>query len=234
MNDHELIEELTAANALGGLDPEDVAALEVEMASHGPDCVECRRLATEAAQVAGRLAFALDPVPVPEGFEDRVVAAAMGSGTKPGRPNREVPRTRMWLRPLVAVAASLALFVGGWVASDLFADGSGEIPAGARVAAFQGEGGDLSVAYTPGEPGVYLLGSGLRTPPEDRVYELWLIRGGTPVPGACFRPAEDGSVFTFVDAELGTTDTMAITVEPSECSTEPTTQPILTAEISSV
>jgi hypothetical protein len=61
-----------------------------------------------------------------------------------------------------------------------------------------------------------------------------MIQDGVPAPGACFRPAEDGSLFTFIDAEVGTTDTMAVTIEPSECSTEPTSDPILLAEISSV
>jgi hypothetical protein len=75
------------------------------------------------------------------------------------------------------------------------------------------------------------VGSDLETRPADEVYELWLIQGGTPIPGACFRPAEDGSLFTFVDAEVGNTDTMAVTVEPSECSTQPTTDPILIAQI---
>ena len=140
----------------------------------------------------------------------------------------------MRLRPLVAIAASIVLFAAGWLASDLLADDGGEIPPGARVVALQGEGdGRVAVAFTPGEPGVYVVGSDLATPAAGEVYELWMIQDGTPTPGACFRPAEDGSLFTFVDAEVGTTDTMAVTVEPSECSAQPTSDPILVAEISS-
>jgi hypothetical protein len=235
MNDHELIEELTAARALGGLDPEDAAALQAEMASHGPDCAECRRLEADADEVAGRLAFAVDPVPLPNGFEDRVVATATRELTETTMAvPRALPRHRRagpgWLRPLVAAAAALALFVGGLVAGDLLEDDV--VADGARVVTFEGEvPGSLSVAYAPGTAGMYVLGSDLETPPADRVYELWMISDGTPVPGACFRPAPDGSVFRFVDAELGTTDTMAVTLEPSECSTRPTSDPILTAQI---
>jgi anti-sigma-K factor RskA len=237
MNDHELIEELTSARALRELEPEDAAALEAEMASHGPDCAECRRLTAEAEEVAGRLAFAVDPVPLPEGFEDRVVAAATAERTalRPPSDLARRPRPRqggMRLRPLVAIAASVVLFAAGWLASSLLGNDAGEIPPGARVVALQGEDvGTMAVAYTPGEPGVYVVGSDLQTPPEDSVYELWLIRDGSPVPGACFRPAKDGSLFEFVDAEVGNTDTMAVTVEPSECSTQPTSDPILIAEI---
>jgi Anti-sigma-K factor rskA len=239
MNDHTRIEELTSARALGALEPEEATALEAEMASHGPDCAECRRLTAEAGEVAGRLAFAVDPVPLPEGFEDRVVAAATAERATlrpPSEPARRLPSGPggMRLRPLVAIAASIVLFAAGWLASDLLGEDAGEIPPGTRVVALQGEGdGRMVVAYTPGEPGVYLVGSDLETPPGDEVYELWMIQDGTPTPGTCFRPAEDGSLFSFVDAEVGSTDTMAVTVEPSECSTQPTSEPILIAEIPS-
>ncbi len=239
MIDHTRIEELTSARALGALEPEDAAALEAEMASHGPDGAECRDLTAEAEEVAGRLGFAVDPVPLPDGFEDRVVAAAMAERTALRPPSELARRTRsgpggMRLRPLVAIAASIVLFAAGWLASDLLAEDAGEIPPGARVVALQGESdGRMTVAYTPGEPGVYVVGSDLETPPAGEVYELWMIQDGTPIPGACFRPTEDGSLFTFVDVEVGTTDTMAVTIEPSACSTQPTSDPILVAEIPS-
>jgi hypothetical protein len=236
MRDHALIEELTAARALGGLDPEEAASLQAEMASHGPDCAECRRLEADADEVAGRLAFAVDPVALPEGFEDRVLATATrdATGTAETAP-RLLPREKRtgpgWLRPLVAAAVALALFVGGWAAGDLF-DDDAVIAEDARVVTFEGQApGSLSVAYAPGTTGVYVLGSDLETPPAGRVYELWMISDGTPVLGSCFRPAADGSVFRFVDADVGTTDTMAVTLEPSECSTRPTSDPILTAPI---
>ena len=237
MNDHTLIEELTSARALGPLEPEEAAALEAEMASHGPDCPECRRLEAEAEEIAGRLAFAVDPAPLPDGFEDRVVAAAIAEkvalrpASELGRRTRPGPGG-MRLRPLVAIAASIVLFAAGWLVSDLLVDGDAQIPPGARVVALQGESdGTVAIAYTPGEPGVYGVGADLETPPADDVYELWMIQDGTAIPGACFRPAEDGSLFTFIDAEVGTTDTMAVTIEPSECPAQPTSDPILTAEI---
>jgi Anti-sigma-K factor rskA len=235
VRDHALIEELTAARALGGLDPEEAATLQAEMASHGPDCAECRRLEADADEVAGRLAFAVDPVALPEGFEDRVLATATreASGTAEAAPRvlpRRKPTGPAWLWPLVA-AAALALFVGGWAAGDLF-ENDAVVAEGARVVTFDGQvPGNLFVAYAPGTTGVYVLGSDLETPPAGRVYELWMISDGTPVAGSCFRPAADGSVFRFLDADVRTTDTMAVTLEPSECSTRPTSDPILTAPI---
>ena len=239
IRDHELLEELIAVRALGGLDPEDERTLEREQASHGPGCVECRELESQYAEVAGRLAFAVDPAPLREGFEDEVVGFATGSrallepveGTTSARGRRRRGPGGVNLRPLVAVAAAVVLFVGGWAAGGLLTGGDPAIPSDARVVAFQGEGGSLSVAYRPGEPGVYVLGSGLATTPEGTVYEVWMIQDGTPIAGPCLRPQADGSLFAFADAEIGTTESMAVTVEPASCSTQPTSDPVFTATI---
>lgn len=235
MRDHERIEELMAVRALGGIEPADEEALRREMADHGPDCPECRRLESELDEVAGRLAFALDPVPVREGLEDEVVERADRERAERRPMDERVPlsssRAARRIRPLVAVAASLVLFAGGWGVGTLSSGDEG-VPPQARVVAFQGEGdGNLSVAYRPGEAGVYLLGSGLQAPPDGDVYEVWMFQDGTPVRATCFVPSADGSVFRFVDAGLGTTEAMAVTVEPSSCPSAPSTAPILSAEI---
>jgi anti-sigma-K factor RskA len=232
--DHERIEELISVRALGGLDPDDEAALRREMAEHGESCAECRRLEREIEEVAGRLAFALDPEPIRSGFEDQLVSAATRERARlrPSGGRRPAPAPGWRLRPLVAVAASLVLFAAGLGVGNLVTGGDEGVPADARVVAFEGEaGGRLSVAYRPGREGVYLLGSGLDAPPDGSVYEVWMFQDGTPVPATCFEPSADGSVFEFVDAGLGTTDAMAVTVEPSSCPAAPTTSPILTAEI---
>jgi hypothetical protein len=242
MRSHDQIEELMAVRALGGLDPEDDRALRHEMLGHGPDCAECRRLESEYAEVAGRLAFALDPDLVRPGLEDAVVARARLEAPEPvtaiepepGRavgPPRTGPGAGRRLRPLVAIAASVVLFVAGWAVGSRVGDG-GPDTEGRRVAAFQGEtAGTLSVAYQPGGTGVYLLGSGLEAPPAGSVYEVWMFQDGIPVPATCFAPTAEGTVFEFVDAELANTDLMAVTIEPSSCPSAPTTEPILTAEI---
>ncbi|MGH2635896.1 MAG: anti-sigma factor domain-containing protein [Actinomycetota bacterium] len=235
MRSHEQIEELMAVRALGGLDPEDDRTLRHEMSDHGPECTECRRLETEYAEVAGRLAFALDPLPVRAGLEDEALARAREGA--PAHPSAEPgPRpgsgTGRRLRPLVAIAASLVLFVAGWAAGSLVGGDGADDGGARRVAAFEGEtGGSLSVAYRPGEDGVYLLGYGLDAPPEGKVYEVWMFQEGVPVPATCFTPSADGTFFSFVDAELGTTNAMAVTVEPTSCPSAPTSAPVLTATI---
>ena len=239
MRDHERIEELIAARALGGLDPADEATLRTLMSAHGSSCDECARLETEYAEVAGRLAFALDPAPIRPGLEDETVGLALAGQTQrslpptdePARPRRSIGAR---LRPLVAIAAALVLFAGGWVlGTRTSGEGPPQVPPDATVVPFQGEpgSGTLAVAYTPSGSGVYLLGSDLPAPPEGTVYQFWMIQGTTPVAGPCLSPSADGSLFAFVDTELGGTDAMAVTVEPSTCSSAPTTTPIYVADL---
>jgi hypothetical protein len=237
MRDHGWIEELFVVRSLGGLDPQDEHELHREMVEHGAECSECRRLEAEYAgyeDAAGRLAFALDPVPVREGLEDRVVAIAVGGQPMTMATPRELRRARRQpspvLRPLVAVAASIVLLAVGWAAGALTSGDDVAIPPDARVVVFESEGeGALALAYRPGDRGVYLVGS-LDPQPEDRAYELWTFRGDTPVPGGCFRPGADGSVFEFLDAEFEPTPLMAVTVESASCPSAPTTDPILIAQ----
>ena len=53
--------------------------------------------------------------------------------------------------------------------------------------------GTVTAAFTPGEPGIYLQGSGPGPLPSDQVYELWVIEGDTPAAAVCVRPGDDGS-----------------------------------------
>jgi hypothetical protein len=61
------------------------------------------------------------------------------------------------------------------------------------------------------------------------VYEIWMLRGETAVSGGCVRP-HDGSIVAFVDADLGDSDRMAVTIEPGSCPSQPTSPPILISD----
>jgi len=230
MRDHTPIEELLAIRSIGGLDLQDEDELEREMASHGPDCQECRRLETEFGEVAGRLAFALDPVAVRDGFAEETFERAFG-GSAAAVDTRRTSRSG-WLRPLAAVAAAIVLFAGGIVVGAAV-NGGNEGAAEKTVLTFQSqtEPGTLTAAFTPGQAGVYMVGTGLPALPEGKVYELWLFEGQTPVSAMCAAPSADGSVFGFADASLQDVGLMAVTVESSDCPAAPTTDPIFTAEV---
>jgi hypothetical protein len=103
-----------------------------------------------------------------------------------------------------------------------------EVPG--TIVAFQGERGELAMAYTPGERGALVWGAGLPDPGGGKTYELWMIEGGNPVRGACLAPT-DGAVAAYLDADLSSAELMAVTVESAECPSAPTTNPIFTAEL---
>jgi hypothetical protein len=238
---HDRIEGWLAVRVLGGLDEADAAALEDEMATHG-DCAECRRLERELTEAAGRLAFALDPEPVDPGMADRIVATRTVAPVAPAtaevhpRTARDEVAERRRSRgtytfvgvaagiALVAVVAVTALRPGGRTTSVTAQPAQ-------TIVRFQGDAGHLAMAYTPGESGVIFWGSDLPDPGDDRVYEIWMIQGGTPVSGGCLTPAPGGNLAAFVDAEVGTTDLMAVTVEPADCPSAPTGEPVLTAPL---
>ena len=234
MRDHSVIDELLAVRALDGLDGEDEARLERELASHRP-CRECDRLQAEHAEVAGRLAFALDPRPVPASIVDRILAEPQrptatphdeGSRDEVARDEvgrRRDAKLRRWqaatgVAAAIAVLLAIVLITRGPVVPDRF------VP-------FRGGSGELAMAYTPGEPGVFVWGIGLPDPGPGKVYELWKFRNGAPTRGACLSPA-DGSLAAFVDTDLRSSEAMAVTVESEACPAAPTTEPVYTAELS--
>jgi Anti-sigma-K factor rskA len=237
IRDHASIDELLAIRALGGLDGDDAARLERELAEHG-DCDECRRLEAEHNEVAGMLALSLDPRPVDEGMVDRIVAQEQRRVPReeqgPERiviassadelSSRRDARLGRW-QAAFGVAAAIALILAFVLATR---PGGVEVPG--TIVAFQGERGELAMAYTPGERGALVWGAGLPDPGGGKTYELWMIEGGNAVRGACLAPT-DGAVAAYLDADLSSADLMAVTVESTDCPSAPTTDPIFTAEL---
>ncbi len=230
---HEAIEELTAAAALDALDEAALRELDRARASHGADCLACRRLEAEYAEVASQLGLALDPVGVSGGEEERLIGAALG-GLADARTHPRVldlrrplvdrgARARRWLAG-AAVAASLVL-AGGAVGYSLARDGA---PPGDRVVSFAPVGGrQLSVVFGEAED-AWVIGSGLQAPGEGRVYELWYRRSGSArmEPAGTFVP-EGGTVVARVEVPERV-DLLAVTVEPG-FQRQPTSEPIFTA-----
>jgi Anti-sigma-K factor rskA len=227
--EHALIDELLAIRALDGLEDEDAERLERELTAHG-DCDECRRLEAEHAGVAGTLALALDPRPVDESMVDRILASPRAAATTAAPvedvSSRRDARLGLW-QAAFGVAAAVALVLAIVLATR--PDGGFTVP-DERIVPFTGAPGELAVAYTPGERGVLVWGTGLPDPGEGRVYELWMIDDGDPARGACLTPTL-GAVAAFVDADLSSTELMAVTVESTSCPEAPTTDPLFTAEL---
>jgi hypothetical protein len=248
MRDHTQIEELMAVAALGGLDPDDQRALERERAAHGT-CDECRAIETSFGEVAGRLAFSLDPEPVDAAVADRIIARSgrlavihgIETTRLPDPPLVAIPdagrdrdRRRRWT--VLGIAATLVVAA---VLSVAVVPRIGpvhtHVVASQQIVSFSPAGGStvegrLTMAYTPGTPGAVVWGSGLPDPGTGKVYELWTITGTTPTSAGCMEPA-DGAVAMHVDADVSDADSMALTEESSSCPAVPAGTAVLTAPL---
>jgi anti-sigma-K factor RskA len=225
--DHTRIEELFAAQALNGLDHDGLADLAEERATHEPDCPGCRELETSYQEVAGRLAFAVDPEQVQTGMVDEIVAAPRGP-EQVGRVLRS-PRAIGWRRSAAAIAAAAALVLAGGVGGYVVRGGAAA-PQAVRLVSTGGSG-SLAFVYQPEGRSGYLVGSGLAALPPDHVYELWVIRNDTPVPAGTFGAGEEQVVLP-VRIDLSGATEIAVTVEPRPGSAAPTTKPVFGAPIS--
>jgi hypothetical protein len=225
MKRHDRIEELLAVEALDALDTDDAETLSRLLAEHGPECMDCRRLRQAYGDVGGRLAFALDPVPVPDRMPEEILRTDVS------------PRRERGLRAALVGAAAAALIAIGGVGGYLLAPGQdadvSELARfltrpDVRVVRFQGPSGHLRAAVAPGEG--LLMGSDLPPLTEGRVYELWAIRGQTPVRSVCVEP-EGGVVVARFEADISGSDALAVTVEPETCPSRPSTAPLYQAPL---
>jgi len=229
MSDHTEIEELLALEALGGLEPDDRARLDVLLAERGAD-LGYDELRSGFAETAAMLGTGLRPTEVSADLEDRTVAAALA-----GRPAAIAPTHRR-RNALIAIAAAVVLVAVGALGGYLAAPRNAQQPIlgqPVRVVPFEpsdGTGGAMTLAI--GSDGIngYVLGSGLAEPPAGSTYELWTIKGDTPTSLGCVVPS-DGQVVVPVSGAFTTADVAAVTVETSACPSAPTTSPVMVATL---
>ena len=78
---------------------------------------------------------------------------------------------------------------------------------------------------------VILVAKNMPSVPENRTCQIWVIKGDSPPsPSGLFRP--DGNMTAApITSPIGKADTIAVTVEPAGGSDQPTTEPVLQAEL---
>jgi anti-sigma-K factor RskA len=219
---HAEIEEVIAAYALDSLGPEDRRDAEHELVEHLPGCASCQSLYRELRETVGDLALATEPARVPRALEQRIADALQGEKRAPADPGT---RAAGWRRHAVAVVAAAALAaLGAWnvsltsthrgdrarIRQALAALGD---PAAARATLVDRASGAPSVWVALSPDGrVTLVGADLPRVPRDKVLELWLMRGGLPVPAGVFRPGS-GLTIVILKVDPRVYDAAAITVE---------------------
>ncbi|WP_344132430.1 anti-sigma factor, partial [Luedemannella flava] len=96
-----------------------------------------------------------------------------------------------------------------------------------RVRSVPVAGGRVTFAESPSRSSAVVVMSDLPTPPEGRVYQLWLMRGGTEATSAgVMLPGQAAGMALVPD--LGDADEFGVTVEPAGGSAGPTSPALVT------
>lgn len=230
----EEIEELAAAYALGALPPETVREVEEHLqgCSRHPEIADLRG-------VVASLAWAAEEREPPAALKTRLMSAIRegdAPAAKPERGARPVAAAGFWRRmfsPPVApyaVAAALALVVAaliGWNVSLQLEDGGG-----VSVHTLAGSGGAQGrILYIADERLAVMTVTGLDSLDEDLTYQVWTLSDGVATGIGTFKTSESGGAAASIDVDLTDADSIAITVEPAGGSPQPTSDPVLQADI---
>ncbi len=256
MNAHEQFAEDLALYALGTLTGSERAALE----AHLRDCSSCREELERLRGDMALLAFSTAGPRPPARSKERLLAAiAKEPKLVPQKKGKE-RKWVWWgpLEWAAAVAVIVVVFLlvrqNNHLRDRLAraeADAAGQQTqlqeAKQLLSTLTSPDADryvLVASKTPPQPqgrAIYLANNGTlvflashmpQLPPE-KAYELWLIpTSGAPIPAGMFRPNAEGSA-AVVKPPLPTgvqAKTFAITVEPKEGSTAPTSQPMMVGD----
>ncbi|HUE75412.1 MAG TPA: anti-sigma factor [Chloroflexota bacterium] len=254
--DCRIIDRLQADAALDVLDPDERHLFDIHLAS----CRHCRRIRDSYSETAGLLGLAVGYSAPPAQLGDRIIAMARaerGSSLASYSPPERL--TRMWSRRQVLAMVAVLVFglIGlawgalaqadahyqrqvadryfryvqaherAWstleqqamVSLELRADQTGD--ASGRL--YLNQDSDVAV----------LIVNRLPPLPEDRVYQVWLIRNGERTSGGWFRVDGDGFGWLKIDApaRLSEFQGVGITPEPPGGSAEPTGSRVLGGQL---
>lgn len=233
---HEELKSLVAAYVLGALPPEEVGPVR----NHILTCDECMAEADEHSSAIDSLALAVEPVGLPDGFADRVMAQIAPSAEAETAPAARRSLSE-WLR-------GKGLVVAGGMAAVLLVGAVGVLGAGylqtrqdlartedvlsalvhsADGIELRGESGAAG-ELVPTNEGAVMAVAGLPEAPGSHVYQLWYMRDGQPVSVGTFETRDSVVVMELAESFEGYQDA-AVTIEPRGGSRQPTSDPILTS-----
>ena len=230
----EEVEELAGAYALQALPAETLREVQEHLAS----CSQHSEVAGLRA-VASTLSVAAPEMEPPPGLKTRL----MGAIRQEAAPAAEgVPHEmdgswlRRWLSPTVrpyVLAAALAIAVAvlaGWNVYLQTSDGGGQNVTFVR-ALRDGGVAQGRVLYVQEEQLTVITVEELEPLPADQTYQVWAISGDASTGIGLFNTSESGEASAAIEFDLSEAEIVAITVEPAGGSPQPTTEPVLEAEL---
>ena len=238
---------LSGSYALNGLDAADLAEFE----AHLGQSPATRDEVTELTDTAVLLGLAVEPVQPSAGLKASIMdqldahpqlPVAAASSAAFASPAGRKAQARWFTRPvtaLAAVAAAIALFVGGGVITTSLAQNSFAQQQADQLAAINSaddaqrasvdlaDGGTATLVWSNSLLSSALIVDGLAPLPADRTYELWYINDAGARPAGTFGVAGSGSTWRVLDGTMKAGDTVGVTVEPRGGSDAPTTDPVV-------
>jgi anti-sigma-K factor RskA len=201
------LHDLTAAYALDALAVDE----RHEFETHLSECERCRTELAELSETVGALAYAAEGPALPEELRDRILVAARKQ--PPNVVALRPRRTRLYAGAAVAAAVCAALAIGLWA-------GLSGGTSGRKLALTVQPSGSAQLAV-----------SGFDPAPQGKIYEVWVIQGGKPVPAGHFAGGGKTSVTLARPVPAGAV--VAITLERAPGVAKPT-PPILAQTTASV
>jgi anti-sigma-K factor RskA len=237
MTDHERWIDSAGAYVLDAMTPDEREQFE----EHLDTCTICSGEVDELRPAAEALPMASPPMSPPVALKDRIMAevereAELLAQAGPGadRPEPAPPRRRRgwsWLTGWRLAPVAAALLIAGVLAGTAL-DGTETRSISADVTA-PGASAQLEVS---GEKAT-LVAENLPTPPEGRVYEVWIQPKGPedtpPEPtNVLFVPRGDGSAEAAIPGSVSDMQQVIVTDEPPTGSDTPTGEALLSARLS--
>ncbi|MGH3085938.1 MAG: anti-sigma factor [Rubrobacteraceae bacterium] len=253
---HERFDELKDAYALGALPEDELRDFEAYLAAHP----ERRAEVEEHASIASLLAVSPADQAPPKRLRRNVMAMVKAESRGRRAERRAERRTSYWrssleglrglFSPRVALGAA-AVVVAGLLSWNVFLQSeirdlsgrNGELQAqieevrsgqsDGQIFAMHGQremrDSEVEILAFEGERAV-LVGENMPAIPEGRTLQIWVIDDEGAKPSGLFQPNGD-PVAAVVRNPLKGANTIAVTIEPAGGSPQPTTDPMLTAQI---
>ena len=220
------LHDLSAAYALDALDASERALFEEHMAT----CDRCQLEVGRLSEGTVLLAESSAQAPPPH-LKARLMTTIETVAARQ-EPIVIPLRSRRWQWAFAAAAVLAVVFAGLLVSTNSRLDEAETIAAIYEAAdsvsiPLDSEVGAAEFTYSTDLGLGVFVDLGLADPPDDRVYELWLVDSAGPAPAGIFRPRGGRLIVTDVVADV----ILAMTEEPAGGSETPTGDLLFTADL---
>lgn len=221
--------DLVAAYALDALEPDE----QREFEAHLETCAKCSEELALLQDATSSLAEANRTEP-PSDLKQKVMDLAPGEVSRPEQLHTSDRRRSGLAWTFAAAAAAIALvFVGLWAVTNSRLSEADRVNAvleatDAGFIELSGPQGTANFVYSPSLGEGVFAGGSLAPPPDEQVYQLWLVDDSDTIPSSTFRPERVGTVLV---EGVSAGQTIAMTIEPEGGSDEPTGDILVAADL---